>query len=268
MELLKLDKPVSNTPDIDISCDRIRATDKILKQPAVLLVDGLAKLTKGNISAWKGKAKSKKTFALTLTIASLIKGSSIHEKFQPVSKGKTAWVDTEQSPFDAYKVVKRLEYMCGGEENLLFYGLRRYSPDVRVSKIEKLLLEHGDELDTLIIDGLRDLIYDINDIKECTNILTKLMAWSIDYDIHISVVLHSNKGDGNMRGHLGTELGNKCETVFSVTKDENVKDVSLITEDFGRGKEIEEFKLIINKDGIPEVLDDDSISYDIKQSPY
>lgn len=266
MELIKLDNPI--TDGVDISCDRIRATDKISKQPAVLLVDGVAKLTKGNISAWKGMAKSKKTFALTLTVASLVKGESTHPKFQPIAKGKVAWIDTEQSPYDAQLVVKRLSTICGGEDNLMFYGLRRYAPSVRLAKIEQLLKEHGDVIDTLIIDGIRDLILDFNDLVESSNMLTNLMAWSIDYDLHISVVLHANKGDGNMRGHLGTELGNKCETVFSVTKDENMKDVSLVTEEFGRGKEIKEFKLIVNSDGLPQVVDDDNIGYDIDESPY
>ena len=36
----------------------------------------------------------------------------------------------------------------------------------------------------------------------------------------IHTILHQNKGEEHARGHIGTELSNKAETVLQVEKDE------------------------------------------------
>ena len=42
-------------------------------------------------------------------------------------------------------------------------------------------------------------------------------------------MLHLNKGDNNVRGHIGTEMSNKAETVLVITKSaENPVILSLI----------------------------------------
>ena len=52
------------------------------------------------------------------------------------------------------------------------------------------------------------------------------MQWTDDRQIHIHTILHQNKGDENARGHIGTELNNKAETVLLVEKDKNDCDIS------------------------------------------
>lgn len=46
------------------------------------------------------------------------------------------------------------------------------------------------------------------------------------YNIHIHTVLHLNKSDDNTRGHIGTELNNKAETVMKIIKSELNPEVS------------------------------------------
>jgi len=255
MDLLELEKPLSST--VDIECDRIRASDDIGAPPFVLLIDGVGKMTRGDISVVSGIAKSKKTYALKLLMAGLVKRESIHSKFQPMIDKGIAWMDTEQSPYDAQMVTKHIKSMAGSDENLLFYALRRYDYKTRIQKIDKFLQENGKNIDLLVIDGIRDLVRDFNDVGETAEILSRLMGWNVDYDIHITTVLHGNKSDGNMRGHLGTELENKSQFALKVTRDEHNKNVSLVEETFGRGKDIQPFKIRINERGLPEVVDDD-----------
>lgn len=256
MELLELTKPIVEDPsNVSIKEDRILATDQIDQQPNVLLIDGVGKLSKGNISAWSGRAKSKKTFALSLTLAGLVTGQSIHELFKPCGQG-LAWCDTEQSPFDAQRVVKRIKAIAGTEDGLYFYQLRRYGAKIRRQKVKAVLDANKGNIDLLVVDGVRDLVIDFNDPVESSEMVTDLMAWSVDYNVHIAVVLHANKGDGFMRGHLGTELENKSEAVFTVDKDEHINNVSKVTEQFGRGKGVEPFSIKINSQGLPEVVED------------
>ncbi len=70
----------------------------------------------------------------------------------------------------------------------------------------------------VIIDGIRDLMLDINSTSESVEVINKMMEWSSKYDLHIHCVLHLNKGDNNVRGHIGTEMSNKAETVLVITK--------------------------------------------------
>jgi len=149
--------------------------------------------------------------------------------------------------------------MCGTDVNFLLYCLRKYTHDIRVKKIERFLEDHHQEIDLLVIDGVRDLVRDFNDSIESSAIVGLLMKWSEVYNIHITVVLHANKSDGNMRGHLGAEITNKAELVLNVEKDGDLSGASEVKELFGRGRDMEPFRFNINDQGIPELVDGLSI---------
>ena len=93
-----------------------------------------------------------------------------------------------------------------------------YLPPNKRKQIIGYMLENMPDVGLLIIDGIRDLMYDINSPSESTDLINLLMRWSSGYNLHIHTVLHLNKGDDNTRGHIGTELNNKAETVLQITK--------------------------------------------------
>ena len=70
-------------------------------------------------------------------------------------------------------------------------------------------------------------------------------------NIHIITVLHQNKGDNNSRGHIGTELNNKAETVLSISKEESNPDVRTMNAEMCRNREPEPFSFEIDPDGLP-----------------
>ena len=102
-------------------------------------------------------------------------------------------------------------------ENLDFFCLREYSPSVRVEVIDYALRQNKG-YGLVIIDGIRDLMLDINSTGESVEVINRMMEWSSRYDLHIHCVLHLNKGDNNVRGHIGTEMSNKAETVLVISK--------------------------------------------------
>lgn len=55
------------------------------------------------------------------------------------------------------------------------------------------------DLGLVIIDGIRDFLYDINSPGESTDIISKFMQWTDDRQIHIHTVLHQNKNDKHAR---------------------------------------------------------------------
>ena len=198
----------------------IHADETYQTPPQIIWVDNSTIATLGNFSASTGKAKSRKTFNVSaLVAASLANGKVLQYTAKlPDDKRKILYVDTEQSRFHCHSVMQRILRLAGlpdnmNSENLVFFGLREYSPNLRLRLIE-YALQTQKGFGLVIIDGIRDLMLDINNPSESVHIINKLMQWSSRYDLHIHCVLHLNKGDDNVRGHIGTELSNKAETVL------------------------------------------------------
>tara|TARA_R110000744_G_scaffold373654_1_gene485953 strand:- start:184 stop:999 length:816 start_codon:yes stop_codon:yes gene_type:complete len=271
MELIKKDV-VNVVPDEslkflnDVLSKRIKASDNIKESEYLLRIGAVNKFSKGNISGWIGLAKSKKTFALTMFVSALVGGLKLFDTFNANASSSVLYIDTEQSPADVQKITKRVKIMVGSEDKLFMYGLRPLSPKHRIEAIKILLDKH--KVDVLVIDGVRDLVMDINNAVESTEVMTLLMRWSFDYDLHIATVLHQNKGDGNSRGHIGTELNNKSEAILRVTKDENDSSVSYIEEVFGRGKGFDKFSFRVNDNGLPEIVSLGIEDVDLNVAPF
>jgi hypothetical protein len=98
-------------------------------------------------------------------------------------------------------------------------------------------------------------VLDINSSEEAAFITNKLLKWSEELDIHIITVLHQNKADNNARGHVGTELINKAESVLSIAKDSTDNELSIVTPEYFRGREFEPFAFSINEHGLPGISD-------------
>lgn len=213
----------------------------------------------GNISTIVGKPKAGKTFVVTAIAAALLKNET-YLKFTgslPEEKNKVLFIDTEQSKRDCKKVSQRLSLMTGTPEkhpkNLIYVRLRGYEPQTILQVVE-YAINTIDDIGTVLIDGIKDLVYSINDEREATMISSKLLSWSETKGIHIITVIHQNKGaDNNTRGHIGTELENKSETVISVEKDQKDKGLIIVNAKLMRNKEFESFAFRINNNGLPEL---------------
>ena len=102
----------------------------------------------------------------------------------------------------------------------------------------------------LILDGVADLCNDPNDLHESEALTCELMRWSSEYDNHILCVLHSNPGGEKARGHLGSALLRKSETVMLVKAD---GDTSVVSPQYCRNEPFTEFAFQINASGLPEL---------------
>ena len=253
---------------------RVMVTDEFLAPPVVLKIDDSIIATLGNFSASTGKAKSKKTFNISAIVAAMLTNSTVlnYQAYLPPNKQMILYVDTEQSPFHCKRVLERIIKLADlpldkQPENLEFLALRKFSPDVRIKIIEQAIY-NTENLGVVIIDGIRDLAFDINSPSEATDVITKLMLWTDECYIHIHTVLHLNKGDDNTRGHLGTELNNKAEAILQVTKNEVDNDVSIVTAKCIRDVEFEPFAFRINDESLPELLFDFCITNNLSKKAF
>lgn len=242
--------------------DRILLSDNYEQSPVAISIINNGEVstfgTLGNFSLVKGKAKSKKTFLMCLMLAaSISKKPGMIKSELPENKRRVILFDTEQSRFHVLQRLKAINKLAqGASDNIEVYSLRGNIPSERLKEIEFRLTEknHNNDIGLVVIDGIRDLIHDINDPKEATLIATKLLQWTALTNCHIITVLHENKGDNHARGHVGTELVNKAETVVSVIVDKD-KDVSIVEAEFTREKDFPNFYFKII-DGLPVVVED------------
>ena len=232
-------------------------TEKYEFPPEIVKVDGTTIAIIGNFSASTGKPKSKKTFNVSAIVASALSGKEVlrYTAKLPPNKRRVLYIDTEQSKCHCHKVLERILRLAGlpidEECDLIdFFVLREYSPDQRRDIINWAL--HDDcHYGLVVIDGIRDLIRDINSPSESLDIINELMRWSSFYELHIHTVLHLNKGDDNTRGHIGTELNNKAETVLQISKCEDNGNISEVKAMHIRDKEFPPFAFQIGNDALP-----------------
>ena len=169
------------------------------------------------------------------------------------------YIDTEQGRHHCQKVLKRILRLAGlpedkNPDNLIMLALRKYAPPIRLAIVEQAIGTIPD-LGLVIIDGIRDFLYDINSPSEATDIISRFMQWTDDRQIHIHTILHQNKNDENARGHIGTELNNKAETVMQVEVDKMDRTVSVVEAIHIRDRAFEPFAFRINDEVLPELLD-------------
>lgn len=252
----------------------IRATDKYDMPPEVIHINASTISTLGNFSASTGKGKSKKTFNVCAIVAAAMTGRRIlcYQAHFPEGKRKVLYFDTEQSSYHCHRVLERINLLAGfpaDRDNGLmeFVMLREFSPTDRIRIIELALAAHPD-VGLVVIDGLRDLLFDINSSTEAGDVIGLLMRWTSQYNIHIHTVLHLNKGDDNVRGHIGTELNHKAETILQVTRSEKDGTVSEVHASLIRDREFAPFAFRINAEGLPELADDVDIEPRKKRSSF
>lgn len=262
LEVSMLEKDDFSDEELEsyLSKGEIKATDKVTIPPKILFVGDCTIATFGNFSASTGKAKSKKTFNISAMVAAAVTNTTVlnYRACLPEGKRKILYFDTEQSKYHCHNVLERIYKLSGlsvkkDDPRLLFWGLREYTPKLRIALIDYALRKHQ-EVGLVIIDGLRDLMYDINNGKEATDVMTVLMAWTSVYDLHIHTVLHLNKNDNNPRGHIGTELENKAETVLIISKNLQNNSISEVRPMHMRDKEFSSFAFHIDDNKLP-VLD-------------
>jgi hypothetical protein len=191
-------------------------------------------------------------------------------------KPSVLYVDTEMEKLNSAKVLRRVHWLCGWdmnqpEDNFHVLWMREVQPDeaTKEQAYQKRyrLIKYAIEVlkpDAVFIDGVRDIIGDFNDNKESAELVQSLMSLASQKGICIWLALHMNPRPGNddeskMRGHLGTELGNKVtDTLVSVKKKDPTGVTFTVRQQDARGKDMEDLKFEVTDDagslGIPKLL--------------
>lgn len=191
--------------------------------PVAIYIGDSPACTFGNFSASIGKPKGKKTFNVSAMTAAAMTNSTIlnYRGNMPSDQNGILYFDTEQSKYHAFRVFKRIARLTHKSnqeinERIKYFALRKYSVEDRIGMIDHKI-RNTRAVGLVVIDGIRDLMLDINSPREATLIVNYLMKWTEEYNLHIHTIIHQNKSDENARGHIGTEINTSLKP-FSVSR--------------------------------------------------
>ena len=222
--------------------------------------------SEGNISAVVGAAKSKKTFLCTALVGALLRQSGTAGfGITPSPKTNVLWVDTEQSASHVLKVIQRIHRIAGVDETTPFerlqtLTLREIEPKERFNILRDAIAYYHPRL--VVVDGISDLMYNSNCIEESDAVVGELMALSTEHNCHIMSVLHTNPNSDKARGHIGSTLQRKVETMIYVRK---VGERSVVEPQYCRNEEFAPFAFHITEQGLPEECEMPSDAGESKQ---
>ena len=200
-----------------------------------------------------GKAKSGKTFVTSMLMACCQSRSVLAFQRTADKPLRVLWYDTEQSDESTQDILKNrvfrmihktntnhtnitndkdsldLFHSCSEEKSVSsvqsvvektfdVFNVRAVEWKERRSLLKEAVT--GYEPDLVIVDGIRDLVNDINDGVLAQEVMEELLHLATQQNCCIVCVLHQNKAseDHNLRGWIGTELMNKAFEVYACEK--------------------------------------------------
>lgn len=268
------------------------ATENYPEPYYLLEYNGVPFSTLGGIQAISGQKKNGKTFLLAQLMAAVLGVNS--ERVKTYLPGlrvpertlnrlghlpTVLYVDTEMEKLNSAKVLRRVHWLCDWQMDLpceRFHVLwLRSVTDIKDDKGAvketaharryRLIKQAIDILqpDAVFIDGIRDIIGDFNDNAESSALVTDLMALAERKQICIWNTLHmnprpKNDDESKMRGHLGTELGNKItDTLVCIKHKQNGNVWFTVKQDDARGKDMEDWEFVVTNAagalGVPQM---------------
>lgn len=180
-------------------------------------------LPRREVVAVTGKAKSGKTFLISMLMACGLAPEVLSFRRMAEEPLRVMWYDTEQSSESTQEILRqRIVPLAGGSDDLVREQMDVFNVRCTDWKTRRALLAEGIRCckpDLVVVDGLRDLVDDINDGIVAQELMESLMLLASEHDCCIVCVLHQNKGeDRNLRGWIGTELMNKAFEVYACEK--------------------------------------------------
>ena len=212
---------------------RITPDKQLPKMDFLFRLFGKPCFPRRELVAITGKAKSGKTFVSSMLIACCQQRDVLSFHRECETPLRVLWYDTEQSDESTQDILKnRIMRMTrdGVARQPTLFDESRAEPPLDIFNVRAVEWKHRRSLlveavnmckpDLVIVDGIRDLVNDINDGVLAQEVMEVLLHLATEHDCCIVCVLHQNKSgeDHNLRGWIGTELMNKAFEVYSCEK--------------------------------------------------
>ncbi len=211
----------------------------------------------GNISCVSAPPKTKKSFFISLLASVYLSGENIYGGKIKGHRddGNLVHIDTEQGRWHSQRSFQRPYQMDSNIDpdkyntfalRTIPYNTRMEFLEYYISKLKKPSL--------VCLDGVADMVADVNDLTSCNACTQKLMELSQRYNCHIICVIHNNFGTSKMTGHLGSALEKKSETIIELEANTVNKEWVTVKCKQSRNYAFETFSFEVNDYGLPCVV--------------
>ena len=228
---------------------------------------------RGELVGITGRAKSGKTFFTSILMALGVCGEVLGIKRIDPEPLRVLWMDTEQSEESTQEIlcdrIMKLwqRSMPEGEKMENFpmqmfdiFNVRAEAWQDRLPLLEEAIAEYKPDL--VILDGIRDLVNDINDGILSQKVIERLMILASETDCCIACILHQNKAseDKNLRGWIGTELTYKSFEVYECSKDTDR--IFSVKQTMTRKYDIAEvLQFVVDAEGLPREVYNQAVTH-------
>lgn len=213
----------------------LRITDATdIPQPdPIIKINGEIISTACNITTFSGASKSGKSALSGIIVAGAISPDGIYDGLQGVyveqnPTGKAVLhIDTEQSRYKHQLNVKsilRRANLKKCPKYFLSYNIRELDLNKFLETTAAICRSANKKFGgthLIVIDGIADYIPDPNDPVPSNSIVKSFEELAIECDAPLITIVHTNPGMGPQkeRGHLGSQLQRKSESVINIKTD-------------------------------------------------
>ena len=221
----KFGQPTTVVSDDLLKLDQMRVTSDTDAPEEVFLyrLSGTPCFPRGDLTTVTGPAKCGKTFYLTMLMACAVRRQMLALERIREEPLKVLWYDTEQSKYTTKRILMdRIGTMLKDDgldtfpdEQYYVFNVRHKTPKERVDYLELALKTYCPDI--CIIDGIADLLDDINSGTDSVQLIMQLLTMADTYKCNITTVIHLNRSGEklNLRGWLGTVMVQKSYEVFN-----------------------------------------------------
>jgi len=198
----------------------------------IISIDNKRVLSQGGYMAIVSRAGAGKSSICEAIISQVINPQCDALGFQVSltdNRYKCLYIDTERTVQDTWYSWERMMRRAKVEKpeidkRITFANLKAVAVSERICYTEKLLKDNP-EIGLVLFDGCSDFVMDVNSIQDTV----KFSDWINSYNPLISevITLHTNPTDNKPRGHLGSELLRRAESVMLLRKiDDTVREIT------------------------------------------
>ena len=209
---------------IQLESHRVTAQMNLPPMEPLFRINNVPCFYRGELVGIAGKAKSGKTFFTSVLMACCIRSGILGIERVQEQPLHMLWFDTEQSVQSTQEILRdRIMPLVGSDDEFpsaLFdiFNVRSIHWNQRMEQLREGI--HTYHPDLVVVDGIRDLIDDINNGILAQEVTDNLMCIATQEKCCILCIIHQNKAgeDRNLRGWIGTELTNKAFEIWNCEK--------------------------------------------------
>lgn len=236
--------------------------DSVGQETFTFFKDEMPIMTKGGICYISGMEGTRKTTLMMQLVAAALNPYSKHLGGWRMDLNADEWIlyfDTEQPKTRFYKTLDRMTEISELSKPNRFYavfqrGLSYVERKNEIDYVIKQFVKEGKKIGAIFVDGLADLVDDINNFKQASTVSNLVMKWTDMTDSMFFTAMHLTLGTDFVTGHLGRTLSKKADAGFMLAL-ESDSNHTLVRQTKKREKPIPNFRF--NQDletGLPIIV--------------